>query len=282
MFPPGSRLTGYSWSGENVLPADSFNFVVPTGILDSMRVPPHPVPPEPARESFVTTAWSVVLRAASDAPEAKQALQELCCSYWYPLYAWLRRGGNSPHDAEDTIQGFFASLLENNAIRYADPNRGRFRSFLLASLRRFMSRQQEHSTAAKRGGGRPLLSIDTGTGEERYRHEPADTLTADKLYDYLWALSVIQRVIDRLQAEHAAAGKQVLFEALQGCLTYQQQVDAVAIARQLGMSEGAVRVAIHRLRRRFADALRGEVSQTIDSPEAVADELRSLMSALQL
>lgn len=245
-------------------------------------LPIDPTARDASRRGFATTAWSRVLKAGSASdPGSRPALEELCASYWYPLYAFVRRRGSDPAEAEDHVQGFFTSLLESNAIQYADPARGRFRGFLVASFRQFLAKQHEHRTAAKRTPPGKLLAIDAAFGESRYSREPADDRTPEKLFEYSWALAVLDRAMTRLQAEQAAEGKRERFEAFRGSLTGQSGQSANELGESLGLSEGAVRVAIHRLRQRYGELLREEVAGTLESAEDVEAELKDLMAALQ-
>ncbi|MFO0849073.1 MAG: sigma-70 family RNA polymerase sigma factor [Gemmataceae bacterium] len=235
---------------------------------------PGPEPAGPAR--FHTTVWSRVLRAGrADDPSARPALAELCRAYWPPLYAYARRRGAPAAEAEDAGQGFFAWLLESNALRYADPGRGRFRGFLAAAFRQYLTRKHEYDTAAKRCPPAPLLPL------YGVAHEPADHLTPDAAFEYAWAVAVLGRAMDRLQAEQEAAGRGERFAAFQGMMTGQSAEPTAVVAARVGMTEGAVRVAVHRLRQRFAALLREEVSVTLDDGDDPADELRHLLQAVR-
>lgn len=231
---------------------------------------------------FGTTHWSVVLAAQSPAlPESREALENLCRCYWYPLYAYVRRRGHTAHEAQDLTQEFFATLLEKNYLESADRERGRFRTFLLTAVARFLSKQHDRSRAAKRGGGKKALSIDFASGEERYHREPVDTWTAERLFERRWALTLLESVLAQLAERYAAEGKVELFEGLRDYITS----DAVGTcyadtASALGMTEGAVKVAVHRLRRRYRGTLREEIAATVGSPDEVDDELNRLFEAL--
>lgn len=230
-------------------------------------------------DRFVTTTWSRVLRAAApDDPASGPAWQELCRSYWYPLYAYARRRGSPPPEAEDAVQGFFAWLFEANALRHADPARGRFRGFLAAAFRQFLAKQHEHAAARRRCPAGAVVSIDAATGEDRYRTEPTDHLTPDRAFEYAWARAVLERAMDRLRAECEAGRHGHRFEAFRGILT--DQVPVAAVGEALGLSDGAVRVAVHRLRRRYGELLREEVAGTLESPADVEQELRDLLAAV--
>lgn len=230
---------------------------------------------------FATTHWSVVLRAG-DAPgdESDRALDALCRGYWYPLYAYIRRLGRSPHDAQDLTQSFFAYLLEKRLLTRADPESGRFRSFLLGSLKNFMANEWRHQSAEKRGASQ-TISFDAQDAEDRYAIEPADESNPQSLYEQAWAVAVLDQAMTLLEAEHAAAGKQILFEQLAPCLQGDRTASTYAeIGAQLSMSEGAVKVAVHRLRQRYRELLRASVANTVADPLEVDGELRHLMEVL--
>jgi RNA polymerase sigma-70 factor (ECF subfamily) len=237
----------------------------------------------PPVRQFATTRWSVVAAAGRGAsPEAHEALATLCRTYWYPLYAYARRRLAHPDDAQDLTQEFFARLLEKEYLQAADRRRGKFRSFLLTAFQRFLAKDRDRATAQKRGGGRPVLSLDFHEGERLYEHEPADPATPEILYERRWALRLLEQALCRLREELAGAGKQHLFEALKGTLTGEDAVAPYAdIAGRLGLSEQAVKVAVHRLRRRYGELLRAEIAQTVARPEDVEDELRDLFNAVR-
>ncbi|HUF62893.1 MAG TPA: RNA polymerase subunit sigma-24 [Verrucomicrobiales bacterium] len=231
---------------------------------------------------FTTTRWSVVLSAkGKDSPEAAGALEYLCRAYWYPLYAHVRRTGCSPADAEDLTQGFFARLLEKDWLDAADRERGRFRSFLLASLNHFLANEWDRGRAQKRGGRFQIVSLDALAGEERFRHEPATTATPDRDFDRRWALTLLEAVLARLKREYVENAKAHLFEQLKGTLSGDRSgIPYATLSRELAMSEGAVRVAAYRLRRRYRELLRQEIAGTVVNPGEVEDELRCLFAAL--
>jgi RNA polymerase sigma factor (sigma-70 family) len=231
---------------------------------------------------FLTTHWSVVLAAGrSDSTRAGNALARLCQTYWYPLYAYVRRHGHSPHDAQDLTQEFFARLLERHSIACADPNRGRFRSFLLSALDHFLVNEWDKARAQKRGGGRPALSLDLELAEERYHRELSDTATPDKLFDKHWAGALLEEVLNQLEAEYQQAGKGALFAALKQTLTGTRESQPYAVlAASLGMNEAAVKVTVHRLRKRYRERLRAEIANIVADPEQTEDELRHLFTAL--
>ena len=233
-------------------------------------------------KGFAATHWTVVMTAArgSDSSRAEAALTELCQTYWYPLYAFLRRRGHESHAAEDLTQAFFASLLARDFLAKIDRQKGRFRSFLLASLKNFLADEHDRAAAQKRGGGQPVISLDGLNAESRYRLEPAHDLSPEKLYEKQWALSVLERVLSRLQAEAAAGGRLPLFDHLQATLIDSQSTRYAAIASKLGMTEGAIKSAAHRFRQRYRELLIDEISQTVADPVEVDGEIRYLMSCL--
>jgi RNA polymerase sigma-70 factor (ECF subfamily) len=230
---------------------------------------------------FATTRWSVVNAARDPAePLAREALAALCAAYWYPLYAFIRREGHSAHEAADLAQGFFARLLENDGLVGVDRRKGRFRSFLIASCKHFLSNERDRARTLKRGGGRQLLTIDARDAEGRYVREPAHALTPERLFDRRWALTLLDHVLDRLGEELASEGKGPLFEALKPALMGERSMPHAQLAEELGMTEGAVRVAAHRLRTRYRELLRDEIAQTLDDPDDVDDEIRDLFASL--
>lgn len=235
-----------------------------------------------AGDIFVTTHWTVVLSAGSkSSPQSDLALGELCQTYWYPLYAYVRRQGHTKEEAEDLVQAFFARFLEKNYLEGLSAERGKFRAFLLASLKHFLANAWDKSQRQKRGGGAQHLSLDWQSAEERYRLDPPDTASPDRLFDRQWALALLERVITRLRDESAAAGKLPLFEQAKGCLMVgESAIPYAQAAANLQMDEGAVRVAVHRLRKRYRELLRKEIAQTLADPAQVEEELRSLQAAL--
>lgn len=238
------------------------------------------LPPEPS--GFATTQWSIVLRAAQ--PEdsaARAALEMLCRRYWFPLYAFARRRAVTIHEAQDLTQEFFARLLEKNSLAAASPERGRFRSFLLTSLKNFLSNEWDRANTQKRGGGREQLSLDWESGESRLSLEPAHSDTPEREFERQWALTLLDNVVRRLQDEFASAGKSHQFELLKETLTGGRAVvDYSAVATELSMSEDAARQAAHRLRKRYRDLLREEVAATVENGSDVEDEIGRLLAAL--
>jgi RNA polymerase sigma-70 factor (ECF subfamily) len=242
-----------------------------------------PASAEPSpRPAFVTTHWSLVVSAGrNDTPHARNALEKLCRAYWFPIYAFVRRQGHGPHDAQDLTQDFFARLLEKKQLAGADPAKGRFRSFLLASLKHFLANEWDKTQAQKRGGGQVLIPIDVAAAETSGGFEPADDVTAEKIYERRWALTLLDQVLRRLRDEYAHDGKENLFEQLKPTLTEaSRSVRYAEIAARLGTTEGAVKVAVHRLRQHYREVLRAEIADTVASPGEVEDEIRNLFAAL--
>ncbi len=232
---------------------------------------------------FGVTRWSVVLAAGGDDAESgtRRALEELIRAYWFPLYAYVRRQGESPASAEDIVQDFFACLLERRDLAGVDRAKGRFRSFLLASIRHAMANRRDRERAVKRGGRAKVLALDALDAETRYALEPADNMTPERLFDRRWALTVLDEVLARLRDEYERTGKAALFAALQDCLAPQRdRLTYAQLAAPLGMTEGALKVAVHRLRRRYRDLLREEIAQTVGSADEVADEIAYLLACL--
>jgi RNA polymerase sigma factor (sigma-70 family) len=234
-----------------------------------------------AGDIFATTHWTVVLAAGRrSTPQAEKALEELCQVYWYPLYAYVRRHGRSREDAEDLVQGFFARLLERNYLEGVSSEKGRFRAFLLSALKHYLANEQDRAMRQKRGGGQKALSLDWQDAETRYQIEPADQLSPDKLYDRAWAVMLLEKVIGRLRDECVAEGKAALFERLRPFLMLgKSAIPYPQAAAELGLTEGAVRVAVHRLRRRYRELLRQEIAQTLSDQGMVEEELRTLFNA---
>ncbi len=233
-------------------------------------------------KDFRTTHWSVVLAAKrSDSPERMAALTALCQTYWYPLYAFVRREGQDRPQAEDLTQEFFARILEKNRLASVLPEKGLFRSFLLASLKNFLANEWDRSQTAKRGGKNSIISWDDQSGEERYLREPSDNATPEKLFEQSWALTLIETVMGRLKKEYADADKIQLFDAIHACLSEDEGAGTYAgIAARLNMTEGAVKMSVSRMRGRFRLLLRAEIAQTVTDSGEVEEELRHLFKCL--
>ena len=232
------------------------------------------------RNYFATTHWSVVLSAGhSETTRGRNALAALCETYWYPLYAYVRRQGHSPHDAEDLTQGFFARLLASESLAGVSPEKGKFRTFLLVALKRFLTNEWHHANSQKRGGGSFRVPLQGHTAETRYVAEPSEQLTAEKLYERRWALTLLDRVLSRLSDEFNAVGKKEQFEKLKPYLMAEREsipyAEAVVV---LGMNEGSIKVAVYRLRRRFRELFREEVGHTVARPEEIDEEIRHLLA----
>lgn len=239
--------------------------------------------PKPsAHAAFAATRWSVVLSAREQqSPQSSEALETLCRNYWYPLYAYVRRQGRNPHDAEDLTQAFFARLLERNYLAEVDQAKGKFRSFLIAALKHFLANEWDRANAQKRGGGKTVLSIDREVAENTYKFEPADTLTADKVFERRWAMTLLDRTLQRLAAEYETDGKGQLFEELKSTITGDSGGTAYTIiAKRLGSSEGAIKVAAHRLRQSYREVLRAEIAETVSNREELEEELKHLFAVL--
>jgi RNA polymerase sigma factor (sigma-70 family) len=234
------------------------------------------------RSAFAGTRWSVVLAAGSgNTPQAHDALAALCQTYWHPLYAYVRRAGYSREEAEDLTQEFFTRLLAQNTLAKANPARGRFRSFLLASLKHFLAHEWEKARARKRGGGVPLLPLEFESAETRCLQPLAPGDTPDRAFDRQWALALLDVVLERLRQDYSRAGRDDLFLELKETLSGgRAEIPYRDLALRLGLSEGAVKVAAHRLRRRYRDLLREEIANTVSGPDAVEEELRQLFAAL--
>lgn len=231
---------------------------------------------------FAATRWSIVLAAGNwrANPSAHRAMGELAGMYWFPLYAYLRRQGNSPPQAEDLVQGFLVHLLDHDALASVDRSKGKFRSFLLASLKNFVLNEWDKNQAKKRGGGSELVSLDVLGAESRYLAEPADLMTPERVFERRWALELLDHVLIRLRAEYAEHGQSAIFAALEHSLVQVEPLRAAQIAATLGMTEGAVKVASHRLRGRYRNLLRDEIAQTVAAPELVDEEIQQLLKSL--
>ena len=231
---------------------------------------------------FATTHWTDVLAAGDRAsPESRRALAALCEAYWYPIYAYARRRGLSVDDAQDMTQQFFTRLLEKNDLQAAKKERGRFRSFLLTCFKYFLSKERDRARAQKRGGARRLLSLNLESGERQYRLEPSHEWTPERIYERRWALTVLDQVFVRLREYFASSGKQKLFDQLKPFLTGEGSAGYSQIAANLGIKQGSVKVTVHRLRQKYRELLRDEISQTVADPEEIEDELRELLNAIR-
>ena len=237
--------------------------------------------PASARE-FTTTHWSVVLDANDGAsPQATTALAQLCRTYWYPLYAYVRRQGHRAHDAQDLVQGFFARLLQKNFLKNVGPQKGKFRSFLLAALNHFLSDEWDKARAEKRGGGQTLISLDDHNAEELYLLEPDTGAPAERIYEQRWALTLLGQAFARLREESAAADRVREFDHLKGFLSTPTSDGAYeAVAVQLEMPVPTVAVKVHRLRQRYGELIRAEIAHTVASPADIEEEMRHLFDAV--
>jgi RNA polymerase sigma-70 factor (ECF subfamily) len=231
---------------------------------------------------FTTTDWSLVLAVMDTAPaRAFDALEKLCARYWFPIYAFIRRNGHNAHQAEDLTQSFFQFVIERQMLPRAQRDRGRFRNFILASLANFLHNHHDRVSAAKRGGLHVILSLDETHAEEILAQEPENTRTPDYSFERRWAVTLIRRVMENLRAEHAERGRLAVFDALQPHLTCEPAPgDYERLAAQLDMETGALKVALHRLRRRFGELLRKEVASTVAQPDEVEEEIRHLLAVL--
>ncbi len=243
---------------------------------------PTPVSSAPG-DIFATTHWTVVLAAGQrHTPQSDHALEQLCRTYWFPLYAYVRRRGHEKADAEDLVQAFFARFLAKNYLAGLSEERGRFRAFLLAALKNFLINEWKHAQRQKRGGGETVLSLDWETADTKFQVAATNEPSPDRAFDREWALALLGKVIERLQAECDAEGKGRLFEQLKAFLTAGKGEAAHAeVALGLGMEEGAVRVAVHRLRKRYRVLLRAEIAQTLSDATMVDEEMRALFGAFE-
>jgi len=228
---------------------------------------------------FEQTRWSVVVAAGGDSTNARKALAHFCETYWYPLYAFVRREGRGADDAQDLTQEFFARLLEKNWLAGVDRAKGKFRSFLLAAMRHFLANEWDRANRLKRGGGKTILSLDAESAETRYALEPADPMTAERIFERRWALTLLEGVLARLRNEFAAAGRGRLFEEFKPALTG-EKVPYAEIAARLNLNEAAVRVAVHRLRVRYRELLRTEIGETVATDDDIDAEVQHLFAVL--
>jgi RNA polymerase sigma-70 factor (ECF subfamily) len=231
---------------------------------------------------FTTTHWSVVLTCGgNDTTSSGAAMEQLCRTYWYPLYAYVRRRGHSVEEAQDLTQEFFARLIEKGWVTAADANKGRFRTFLLTALNHFLAKEWRRERATKRGGGRKLISLDD-TAEARYANEPASNVTPEKLYERRWALSVFDQALHRLRAQYVAVHKEGHYDCLKKFLSIQPDDGEYAVVGQkLEMTPGAIAAAVHRLRQHYREVVRAEVAHTVESSQELEEELRWLIQALR-
>ncbi len=238
--------------------------------------------PAPSAHWFATTHWSVVLAAGQgESLQARAALERLCQTYWPPLYAYIRRRGYEMHDAQDLTQEFFARLLARESLGAVAPGKGRFRSFLLAAVNHFLCDERDRATRQKRGGGCWIVSFEAQSAEARYRLEPVDALTPEKLFERRWALALLDQTLGRLEREFAGQGKAALFTVLKEFLLGgAPHPDYASAGARLGLNEGAVRVAVHRLRRRYGELFREEIAQTVANAEELEEEMRHLLAVL--
>jgi len=232
--------------------------------------------------AFTTTHWSVVLEAQGESPAAQEALEKLCCTYWRPIFAFLRRQGFRPEEAEDITQGFFAQLLERRKFSALRKEKGRLRSFLLGALKYFVADEQRRAMAIKRGKGQRLIPLEDLRSDQRIEMEPADPMTAEMIYERRWALTVLEQVLDRLKNEYRTADNAALFDSLKQLLPDEPGSPSQAeIAAQLGMTENALRQAFYRFRQRYQSLLREEIAHTVATPGDIEDELRHLIAVIE-
>jgi RNA polymerase sigma factor (sigma-70 family) len=232
--------------------------------------------------AFTTTHWSVVLDAQGESPAAQEALEKLCRTYWRPIFAFLRRQGFRPEEAEDITQGFFAQLLERRKFSAIRKEKGRLRSFLLGALKYFLADEQRRAMAIKRGKGQRFISLEELRADERIDMEPSDPMTAEMIYERRWALTVLEQVLSRLKDEYVGEGNAALFDSLKELLPDEPGSPSQAeIATQLGMTENAVRQAFYRFRQRYQALLREEIANTVATPADIEDELRHLIAVIE-
>ena len=237
--------------------------------------------PRPSNAWFVTTHWSVVLSAREkDSSQSAAALETLCRTYWCPLYAFVRRQGRAPEDAQDLTQAFFARLLEKDYLKSVAEEKGKFRTFLLVALKRFLANEWDREHAQKRGGFAPVVSINQEVAESRFAAEPSHNLQPDVLFDRQWAMTLLERTMAQLQEEYRVSGRAKLFEYLQDCLGREESaLPYTQIAARLNVTEPAVKMAVQRLRARYRDILRAEIAHTVSSPQQAEEEIRHLFAS---
>ena len=241
---------------------------------------PAQMPPPDTAAQFATTHWTLVLASQGSSPQANQALERLCRWYWPPLYAYVRRRGYRPEEAQDLTQEYFARLLQQNDLAQVKPELGRFRNFLLASMKHFLANEWDAAQTQKRGGGQTRLSWDEETLERQYLLEAADQATPETIFERRWALSVLEQALAQLGEEYARAGKQDLFDGLKAFLSGDKRlIPQAEIAAQLGISISAVRVGVHRLRQRYGQLLREQIAATVSSSAEIEEEIRHLFTA---
>lgn len=258
---------------------------MPTGrgtmiAIDEWRRARGVKPKRMGRHHFATTRWSLVLSAAGRSAASSAALDELCEAYWYPAYVYVRRSGYAAADAADLTQAFFARVLEKQFLKDARPDRGRFRSFLLISLKHFILNDRDWHNASKRGGTLLHVPLDFTVGEDRYQREPFDGLTPERVYERQWALDVLDRAMARLADQYAASGRQELFATLKSYLDGDGRESYAELSAATGISEGGLRVAVHRLKKAYRAALRATIAETLERTAEVDDEVRYLLRTL--
>ncbi len=253
-------------------------------MVNMAKAPNHANSDSGGDRQFAVTRWSIVLLAGHrSSPDSRRALESLCEAYWYPLYAYVRRRVADINDAQDLTQAFFAELLAKNYVGSATAERGRFRAFLLTSLKHFLSKEWERAKAQKRGGGKVPIPLDFDSANSQYRIEPSCGLTAEQIYDREWAVALLGRIMQRLEAESVQAGKAKQFEELKGFLIGEHAGSTyLDVAMTLGMTEAAVKMVTHRMRQRYRELLRAEIAETVAGPEEVEDEILKLFATLQL
>ncbi len=237
--------------------------------------------PRQSEAWFVTTHWSVVGTAREkDSPKSAAALEMLCRTYWYPLYSFVRRQGRTPEDAQDLTQQFFARLLEKDYLKSVAQEKGKFRTFLLVALRRFLANEWDRQHAQKRGGFAPILSIDQELAESRFRVEPVANDQPDQLFDRQWAMTLLDQTMKRLEEEYVSTGRAKLFEALRGLIAKEDSgLSYTQVAARLNLSEAAIKMAVHRLRLRYREILKVQIAETVSSEEEIEEEIRHLFAA---